>query len=216
MSQNKKWQVRIFFIGWMVLLFLFLRDTRFGFLALNTLLGYIPIELSFHIGNKPHQNSFVFWLLSLLWLLFYPNSPYILTDLLHLAWLHPDEANGLLRLDPHVWFLYTCLMISALSCAFIGFWSLVHVAKAIDVKIHLPGNFSNFVTIVILTVASSIGLFIGRFMRVHTIYLILSPRMYIRPFLNMWNMHMLVFVFLMTVLQLMIYWIYTIISNNKE
>ncbi|USS84982.1 DUF1361 domain-containing protein [Fructilactobacillus myrtifloralis] len=215
MTNSKKWQVRLFFVVWLVFIKLFIKDSLFGFLLLNTFLGYLPIEISFHIG-KPHQNVLIFWGLTLLWLLFYPNAPYILTDLLHLSWLHPNDINGMLKLDGHIWFLYTCLLISALTCAFLGFWGLIHVAKAITAKIHVQMAFTNFLVTTGLICLSSIGLYIGRFLRVHTVYLITKPKFYLHMFANMWNREMIIFVVLMTIIQLVIYWIYTIIQDPQS
>ncbi|WP_395318049.1 DUF1361 domain-containing protein [Fructilactobacillus frigidiflavus] len=220
MTKSKIWQIRLFFLIWLVFIKLFIKDSIFGFLLLNTFLGYIPIEVSFHIGDKPHQNIIVFWALTLIWLLFYPNAPYILTDLLHLSWLHPSGLNGLLKLDSHIWFLYTSLLISALACAFIGFWGMISVAKAINRRLHLENRFTDFIMTSFLIFLSSVGLYIGRFLRVHTVYLLANPKFYFKLFLNMWNRQMVIFVILMTIVQLMIYWIYTIIAtsndNNKE
>ena len=81
MTKSKIWQIRLFFLIWLVFIKLFIKDSIFGFLLLNTFLGYIPIEVSFHIGDKPKQNIIVFWLLTLIWLMFY-QCPYILTDYL--------------------------------------------------------------------------------------------------------------------------------------
>lgn len=216
MTRNKKWQVRLFFLVWLVFIKIFIKDSLFGFLLLNTFLGYIPIELSFHIGDNPKQNPLIFWLLTIIWLLFYPNAPYILTDLLHLSWLHPNNINGMLKLDSHIWFLYTCLLISALTCAFIGFWGLIHVAKAMNAKLHIKNQFTDFITTCILIGLSSVGLFIGRFLRVHTVYLIIKPKFYAKLFMTMWTRQMIIFVILMTIAQLVIYWIYTIITPESK
>lgn len=216
MSKSKKWQIRVFFLIWLIFIKLFIKDSLFGFLLLNTFLGYIPIEVSFHIGDQPKQNILVFWFLTAVWVVFYPNAPYILTDLLHLSWLHSSDINGLLKLDSHIWFLYTSLLISALTCAFIGFWGLIHVAKAINAKLHIQNRVTNFVVTCGLIFVSSVGLYIGRFLRVHTIYLLVNPKFYIKLFMNMWNRQMVIFVVLMTIAQLMIYWIYTIFASNDE
>lgn len=215
MTKSKIWQIRLFFLIWLVFIKLFIKDSIFGFLLLNTFLGYIPIEVSFHIGDKPKQNIIVFWLLTLIWLMFYPNAPYILTDLLHLSWLHPNGLNGLLKLDSHIWFLYTSLLISALTCTFIGFWGMINVAKAINKRLHLENRFTDFIMTSLLIFLSSVGLYIGRFLRVHTVYLLANPKFYFKLFLNMWNQQMVIFVILMTIIQLIIYWIYTIIATNN-
>nr|WP_054689891.1 DUF1361 domain-containing protein [Fructilactobacillus florum] len=209
--------MRIFFLIWLIFIKLFIRESLFGFLLLNTFLGYIPIELSFHIKtNSKQQSALVFWPLTIVWLLFYPNAPYILTDLLHLSWLNPNDLNGMLKLDGHIWFLYTCLLISALTCAFIGFWGLLHVARSLDNRLHLSSELFGFLTTCGLIFLTSIGLYIGRFLRVHTVYLIIKPKFYVDLFLNMWNRQMIIFVIMMTIIQLVIYWIYTLITAAQQ
>lgn len=99
MNRRAKWEIRGFFVAWMLYLFFRARDP-FSFLLLNTFLGYIPIEISFHLGRQ--RSAWLFWPLVIIWLLFYPNAPYLLTDLFHLSLLQPYAASGLLRVTPHI------------------------------------------------------------------------------------------------------------------
>src|SRR5699024_270682 len=101
------------------------RGTFFSFLLLNTFLGYIPVELAMHINEK--QNPVIFWLLFFFWLLFYPNAPYVLTDLFHLARFNPyDPTTGLMTLRLKMWLEFTNLISSALGCTLMGLWSFDH------------------------------------------------------------------------------------------
>ncbi|MCF6515714.1 DUF1361 domain-containing protein [Lactobacillus sp. S2-2] len=216
MFKNARWQIRIFFLIWMLYVWIFVKDP-FNFILLNTFLGYIPIEIGFHISDTRPKSGFIFWPLTLVWLLFYPNAPYMLTDLFHLAKLQPFTTNVLLRLDSNMWFLFSCLLISTLSLMMLGFWSLTNVSSAITTRLHINNKFSNlFVSIIIMTL-SSVGIFIGRFLRLHTIIFMKAPQEYIQPLLNMWNRPMIVFVILLTIVQLVIYWLFIlIIQNSKE
>lgn len=51
--------------------------THFHFMALNVLLAYIPIELSYLLNAEKRKRV---WLLGFAWLIFYPNAPYLFTD----------------------------------------------------------------------------------------------------------------------------------------
>lgn len=57
-----------------------------GFLIWNLFLAYIPYQLSKGIANMTNQkrNAILFWLIFFVWLVFIPNSFYIITDLFHL------------------------------------------------------------------------------------------------------------------------------------
>ncbi|GEP25184.1 membrane protein [Lentilactobacillus diolivorans] len=185
-------------------------------MVLNTLLAFIPIELSFHIDVGKPKNMILFWLLIIVWMLFYPNTPYLLTDLFHLSLLNPYGVNGLLRLDDTMWLKFSLLLISTIFSTLLGMWGLDRIAAAISARFKMSDMpvFKDLV-IIILTILSSIGIFIGRFLRIHTIYLFLTPEMFIRPLLNMWSHSAIVFIVLLTVVQLVFYYTLKLISSQK-
>lgn len=201
MISRVQWPIRLFFCIWIVFLWFYLRDP-FGFIFLNTILGYIPIEISFHINPK---NNLFFWFIFLIWLLFYPNAPYILTDLFHLDRLQNFTGEALLNLDANTWFLFACLLISSLSLIILGMFSLISVSNMVNEKLSLNHRLSFFIVPIILIFASSVGVFIGRFLGLHTVTFLRAPQHYIDLFMNMWNHSMLIFVVLLSIVQLVIY-----------
>lgn len=214
MNRRARWQIRGFFLIWLLFLFVHIHDP-FSFLLLNTFLGYLPIELSFHLGVHSPKAGWLFWPLVIIWLLFYPNAPYLLTDLFHLTLLQPYALSGLLRATPHIWIYFTYMMISALGCAFLGFWSLNYVSHTIALRLAHGNRFVRLGVVLILTFLSSVGVYIGRFLRIHTIYLFLNPEQFVRPLLNMWTYNLWIFVLLMTLLQLFCYWILHLIMTAQ-
>jgi len=215
MNRRAQWEIRAFFALWLLFLFLRVHDP-FSFLLLNTFLGYIPIELSFHLGQHRPKAAWLFWPLVLVWLLFYPNAPYLLTDLFHLSLLDPYAVSGLLRASPHIWIYFTYMMTSALGCAFLGFWSLNYVSQIISQRLAKGNGFVRLIVVLLLTFLSSVGIYIGRFLRIHTIYLFLNPEQFIRPILNMWTYDLWIFVLLMSFIQLFCYWILHLIMTARE
>lgn len=216
MSRSSKWVVRACFAGWLVFIYTYLQRPPFNFLVLNTLLAFIPIELSFHIDVGKPKNMILFWLLIIVWMLFYPNTPYLLTDLFHLSLLNPYGVNGLLRLDDTMWLKFSLLLISTIFSTLLGMWGLDRIAAAISARFKMSDMpvFKDLV-IIILTILSSIGIFIGRFLRIHTIYLFLTPEMFIRPLLNMWSHSAIFFIVLLTVVQLVFYYTLKLISSQR-
>jgi len=214
MNRRARWEIRVFFVAWLIFLFFRAKDP-FSFLVLNTFLGAIPIEISFHLGTK-RPRGWLFWPLVLVWLLFYPNAPYLLTDLFHLSLLQPYAMSGLLRVTPHLWIYFTYMIVSAISCSFLGFWSLNHVSQAITTRLAKGNGIVRLIVVLLLTFLTSVGLYIGRFLRIHTVYLFLNPEQFIRPLMAMWTPDMWVFVALMTLIQLFCYWILYLIMNNRD
>ncbi|MCL0311511.1 DUF1361 domain-containing protein [Apilactobacillus sp. TMW 2.2459] len=217
MYKSTNWQIRIFFILWLIFLYFNIKQP-FSFLLLNTLLGYIPIELSLELDNEHIKNSWLTWPIFMIWLVFYPNVPYLLTDLFHLEQLYP-YVQGNLRLDSTMWFNYACLMITVIACLILGCYSLFKVTNTLAYKLNIKSKISKISILIILTFISSVGIFIGRFLRLHTVYIMLSPKVVIKQLLTMWSPAMIKFVIIMMIIQIFTCWImvliYQNIKNNK-
>src|SRR4051812_48914679 len=63
---------------------LYTGNLLFAFLPWNLFLAYVPYALSKRIDERLVRSRWKFFLYSIVWLLFAPNSFYILTDLFHL------------------------------------------------------------------------------------------------------------------------------------
>lgn len=215
MSKRNKWIVRACFLFWLAILYTYLKEPPFNFLVLNTFLAFIPIELSFHVDSKRPKSQFVFWMLVLVWLLFYPNTPYLLTDLFHLSLLNPYGTNGLLRLNDVMWLKFSLLLISTIFSTIIGMWGLDQIAKAISFRLKLTQSWFYQGIIILLTILTSVGIFIGRFLRIHTIYLFLTPELFIKPLMNMWSKPAIIFIALLTIVQLVFFYTLKLIGQSQ-
>ena len=206
MTKRSCWIIRIFF--WSYLLYIYLTVYRqqevYSFLLLNTFLAYIPIEISFHL--KYQQNKALFFAIFVIWLLFYPNAPYELTDLFHLAMLDPyNSLTKLMVFNLHLWLKFTNLLIGALACALVGTISLEYAADQLLWLLKRWTRLNQIILVNILMIFSAIGIYIGRFLRLHTVYLFLDPKWTLKQLANMWSWRMLVFVAFMYALQLLIW-----------
>ncbi|GAB5052418.1 DUF1361 domain-containing protein [Pediococcus ethanolidurans] len=214
MTTKTKWIIRLCYGLGLLYIALFVHPP-YHFLLLNTFLAYIPIEIAFHVGEKRPKNSLVFWLTILVWLLFYPNAPYLLTDLFHLSLLHPYGNTGLIRLSISMWIYYIYMLLAVIPSVMLGMWSMTQVTRSIVKRYHIHHKIIEMVIVGIFTTLSSIGIFIGRFLRLHTIYLLISPEWVLKPIFNMWSLQMLAFVILMTLLQSTIYVVLRVIRNTN-
>lgn len=202
-----RWQLRLFFLGWIIFLKITMKPP-YDFMAFNTFLAYIPIELSFQLSRFADRRSLLFWLLSLLWLLFYPNAPYVMTDLFHLSWLKPHtNVSGILKADPHIWYIFAIMIISALVCLLIGSLELLNTS-ALIAKVLLPNHqWLRYPLMVLFTLCSSTGIYIGRFLRLHSIYMLMTPSWFFKQLLGIVSPLMIEFVLILTTLQLIICWL---------
>lgn len=201
------WQIRLFFWGLIILLKLFMK-APYDFMAFNVFLGYVPIELSFQLRHFNDRRALAFWLLLIIWLIFYPNAPYVMTDLFHLSWLHPHtNINGILRSDPQIWLTFAIMMTCALACLLIGTVTLERVAHQLT-QLTTPHHLGiQFVWIIVFMYFASVGIYIGRFLRLHSIYLLFTPSRFLRQLYGIWRPKMLVFTIIITILQLLVDWL---------
>lgn len=213
---NLTWQIRIFFILFMIILLIFAKSP-FNFLILNTILGYIPIELCFHLLKFKSTKSIFFWLLLVLWLLFFPNAPYLLTDLFHLSLLNPHIGNtGLLRSTPSIWFNFALLLTGALSCSLIAINQLHLLSAKIQQALAPRIKITSIIFATVVCILSSVGIYMGRFLRIHSLYMLLTPTWFFKQIMGMWTMDMLKFTAILTICQLLIYWLIYVVQNANQ
>lgn len=181
-----QWLIRLAYILFLIYAFFFIQNP-YDFIFLNTLLAYIPIELAFHLSNQRPKNNVLFSLLFIIWLLFYPNNPYLLTDLFHLTLLHPyNHVTMLIRGDMQMW-LYFCYLVGiTLFSTILGLATLKNVVYSFTQRFCKGHRFAGYIVLEAIFFISSIGIYIGRFLRLHTVYL-LDPKAILRPLLHMWH-----------------------------
>ena len=202
-----RWQLRCFFFCWMIFLKLVMK-APYNFMAFNTFLGYIPIEISFHLPKMADRRSLLFWLMSLLWLLFYPNAPYVMTDLFHLSWLRPHtNVSGILKATPSIWLIFAIMIISAFVCVLVGSLELLNTSSLIAKVLAPNWPRLRYLLMVVFTLCSSIGIYIGRFLRLHSVYMLITPGWFIRQIIQAISWSAIEFIIILTVLQLIICWL---------
>lgn len=129
---------------------LVLGDSTYGFLAWNLLLAWIPLLLAVAIAGmwRPGRRISVALLL-VLWLLFFPNAPYVVTDFVHL-----HHIGGMPR-----WFDVLLLGSFAVSSLALGFVSLYLIQALIRSTYGVVWGWAGaFIAIAL----SGIGIYLGR------------------------------------------------------
>lgn len=130
------------------------------FLVWNLFLAWMPLAAAWMVlklrGLLPRLA------VGSLWLLFLPNAPYILTDLLHLG-----RAPG-----APLWFDLLLLLTYALTGLLLGFVSLAMLQNAVTGRY---GQAAGWLFAISSLALSSYGVYVGRFLRWNSWDLLLRP-----------------------------------------
>lgn len=140
-------------------------DTKvFLFLNWNLFLAFVPWAVSslMMISPKLRQSKWMFALLLCTWLLFFPNAPYILTDLFHLR----------LTTSMPVWFDLILILSFAWTGLLFGFLSLWDIEDLL--KNHLKEKYVICISVLLLFIGS-FGIYIGRYLRWNSWDILTSP-----------------------------------------
>lgn len=136
---------------------------EFLFLDWNLFLAFIPWFISSVIILKKLQNKKILSIILILsWLLFFPNSPYILTDLFHL---------GMSTKAP-LWYDLILILSFAWTGLLYGFISLMDIEKVMEN--YVGKGKTTYVTIAFLFI-SGFGIYIGRYLRWNSWDIFISP-----------------------------------------
>jgi uncharacterized membrane protein len=122
----------------------------------NLGLAWIPYlfsSLAYMISWSRKRLFLVVPVVAFIWLIFFPNAPYILTDFQH---LNTNAANAPLWYDVLmlIWFAWTGLLLGVVSLHFMQ-----------EIVTRAFGRITGWVFTLGVTVLSSIGIFLGRFNR---------------------------------------------------
>ncbi|OFY82755.1 MAG: hypothetical protein A3F72_20005 [Bacteroidetes bacterium RIFCSPLOWO2_12_FULL_35_15] len=149
-------------------------NLHFAFLVWNLFLAWIPFLCALALTElqKGANSKYVLLLLFCLWLVFFPNSPYILTDLFHLT---P-------KVDVPLWFDLVLILSFAWNGLILGYTSLFEVHAFLN-KFFKKGTVWCFITGIMIL--SGFGIYLGRYPRWNTWDIVNDP---IDLFSNIFNL----------------------------
>jgi uncharacterized membrane protein len=138
----------------------------YNFLIWNLFLAWIPLGLAHIASVMAWRRTFLIFALPLvvvLWMLFFPNAPYILTDLQHLGYPKPGVPLwfDMLML---IWFAWTGLLLGVVSLF------LMH-----DIVRHQFGRVAGWVFVFTVGVLCGFGIYIGRFLQYNSWDILSNP-----------------------------------------
>lgn len=183
---------------------------KFLFLNWNLFLAFVPWATTLLVANHPtlsRQKRIVLPILAM-WLLFFPNSPYIFTDLLHLRYSSSATA----------WYDMGLILCFAWTGLIYGFMSLFELEKLLANL--MSKRWIPIVSTVLLFV-TGFGVYLGRFLRWNSWDILSHPeglaydiiQRIVDPFSHprTWGMTLLIGLFLN-----MIYWSLAVIRKRSH
>jgi len=139
---------------------------QYLFLAWNLFLAWLPMLCSLFAYNAYKRRSRLSWLVvagcALAWLLFFPNAPYLLTDLMH---LQP-------RPDAPLWFDVLLVVAFAWTGLCLGLVSLSLMQALVR---RAAGGLASWAFALGVLSISGAGIYIGRFLRWNSWDVFVSP-----------------------------------------
>ncbi len=144
---------------------------KFSFLIVNVILAWIPFLSSTFISTFDEQNKrriskiFITLTFGAVWFIFYPNVPYLLTDLIHI------QQNGYIRMSDYIftynenfliWYEFVELVLAAFIGIIIGFFSLFSIQRIFERR---KKFYSGWLFVICISFISGLGIYIGRFLR---------------------------------------------------
>jgi uncharacterized membrane protein len=129
---------------------------HFQFLIWNLFLAWIPLALAalaYRIATRRGALARVIVVpTAIVWLLFFPNAPYIVTDFVHLGQFH-DRVPGWYDVMLIAWFAWTGLMLGVVSLRLMQ-----------EIVSRAAGAVAGWVMVALVTALGSVGIYLGRFL----------------------------------------------------
>jgi uncharacterized membrane protein len=129
--------------------------TTYIFLVWNLFLAWVPFVSAlalWHFSHYGRQTLLLLLLFFVCWLVFFPNSPYIVTDFLHLAQ----------RQNVPLWYDLLLIFSFAWNGLILGFTSLWIVQQVIA---EMLGRWVSWLVVIFTLTVSGFGIYLGRFLR---------------------------------------------------
>ena len=145
-------------------------DPGYGFLRWNLFLAWVPLVLAYAVSWAARRRLArpALPLLALAWIVFLPNAPYLVTDLIHLR-----EGYNFPNL--------LVLSLLALAGLLIGVKSVQLVQRAVD---NLWGETAGWRAVQIVTVLIALGVYLGRELRWNSWTIVQQPSELVRVLLD--------------------------------
>ncbi len=157
-------------------------NIQYGLLIWNLFLAWLPLIFALLACEHYQERARSNWRLGALagaWLLFFPNAPYIFTDLIHLNTFFYG----------HFWVDLVLILTCALTGLVIGFLSLYLMQSIVT---RMFGRVAGWIFIAAATGLGSFGIYLGRFLRFNSWDVLVKPAQLYHG-IGRWTVHSFVY-----------------------
>jgi uncharacterized membrane protein len=166
------------------------------FIIWNIFLALVPYFIIININDLQYIKDRI---LLTIFIIFYPNTPYLITDLIHLCNYNFYDSNILsfkFNSNAMIWLDFTLLALTSL----LGIYLSLILMKAFKSLFN-----ENIISIYILSLLSGIAIYIGRFFRFNSWDIFINPFKIIIDFFTSLNANNIILILLFSILNLSIY-----------
>lgn len=133
----------------------------FIFLVWNLFLAFVPYYVS--LMMRKNHSKWSLFIYGGIWLVFFPNAPYLITDFIHLP----------LRTSPTFWFDLSLLTMFSIAGFVLAILSLHHIHALIN---QLYSKIVGYIAIMGLVLLSGFGIYLGRVLRWNSWDILTNPK----------------------------------------
>lgn len=183
-------------------------STSFRFLIWNLFLAWIPFLMSllmnyiYSFCKRSLLRTLVIIGAGTIWISFYPNAPYIITDFIHLSGIKFYFANDGYNMNFIVWYDFVMFSLFILTGFLLGFISLYMIQRLLADRFNAVIGWGAVTATLFL---SSFGIYLGRFIRWNTWDIISNPSALLNSILESFQKHAFAFTTTFGLFLLLIY-----------
>lgn len=167
----------------------------------NMMLALIAYD--FAVLTRYFKQAWLFPVLFILWLVFYPNTFYMITDIVHMHWVGDTLWN---RASLHLFMVFVPSILFGIYCGIESWLILLERFKF--------SWWTELLATLVLSVISSMAIYIGRYDRLNTWDIVSNPGQVVQKLLETFQRERLLFILGFTFIQFMS--LVFLSQNNKK
>lgn len=203
----KKYILTVHALVLLFILIVLFSPNRFTFLTWNIFLALIPFDLALLISWLAPRNKWLAIPLAVLWLIFYPNTIYMITDFVHLSAIGTDLTTSVQILN------YSLLAIGIFLGVSMGISSARLVINSLFPR---STPFTRVLIFTGLSVLAAYAIYIGRYLRLNSWDLLIDMQYVFHQMHATFSTHALHFVLMFTGLQIFLMMIFMVFNPNID